>query len=465
MTAPDAGTVATAAARPSPSEPRPYRFPSFEIRELPNGLRLVVAQVAKLPVVTALAVVDAGAVCDMPGLEGLAPITARALIEGTRSMDGGELTARVEALGTALDAGADWDSAVVQITALATNLPAAFALFGEVLMAPAFPEREIERLKAERLAELLQLRAEPRGLADETFNRVVYTEGSRYGRPEGGDETSVAAITRADVERFHRERYNPATTTLILAGDISADDAEALVERTLGGWLGGAQPAPTPDATPAVHMRRAHLVAKSDAAQSELRVGHVGVPRTHPDYFPVTVMNAILGGLFSSRINLNLREEHAYTYGAHSGFDWRRSAGPFIVSTAVQSDVTDAATREILFEIDRMRAEPVTDAELSLATSYLDGVFPIRYETTSAIAGALANMIIYGLPEDYFSTYRERIRAVTTEQVLAAARDHLHADALQLVVVGDPAQVRAPLEALGFGPLTVYDTEGHEVES
>ena len=218
-------------------------------------------------------------------------------------------------------------------------------------------------------------------------------------------------------------------------------------------------------ATPAVRMRRAHLVAKGDAAQSELRVGHVGVPRTHPDYFPVTVMNAILGGLFSSRINLNLREEHAYTYGAHSGFDWRRSAGPFIVSTAVQSDVTDAATREILIEIDRMRAEPVTDAELSLATSYLDGVFPIRYETTAAIAGALANMVIYGLPEDYFSTYRERIRAVTTEQVLAAARDHLHADALQLVVVGDPAQVRAPLEALGFGPLTVYDTEGHAVGS
>jgi zinc protease len=461
MTAP---TETRSASRPAPSEPRPYRFPAFERRTLPNGLTLVVAPVRKLPVVTALAVIDAGAVCDQPGREGLAPITARALIEGTRSMDGAALTARIEALGSTLDAGADWDSAVVQMTALTSNFAAAFEILAEVLTSPAFPEGEIERLKAERLAELLQLRAEPRGLADETFNRVVYAEASRYGQPEGGSESSVSAIVRDDLERFHRDRYTPGTTTLIIAGDVSADEAEALATRVLGGWSGAAGPAPVPDASPSARLRRVHLVAKSDAAQSELRVGHVGMARTHPDYFPVTVMNAILGGLFSSRINLNLREEHAYTYGAHSGFDWRRSAGPFIVSTAVQSDVTDAAAREILREIDRMRAEPVTDAELSLATSYLDGVFPIRYETTAAIAGALSNMVIFGLPDDYFSTYREKIRDVTTEHVLAAARDHLHADALQLVVVGDPAQVRAPLDALAFGPTTVYDTEGRTIE-
>jgi zinc protease len=295
------------------------------------------------------------------------------------------------------------------------------------------------------------------------FNRFVYTEGSRFGRAEGGTEQSVAAITRDDLVRFHRARYTPATTTLVLVGDISAEDAEALVVRRLGGWSGGAGPSPTPDAAPAAGGRRVHLVAKEDAPQSELRIGHVGVPRSHPDYMSIVVMNAILGGLFSSRINLNLREEHAYTYGAHSGFDWRRAAGPFAVSTAVQSDVTAAAARETILEIDRMRAEPVSDAELSLATSYLDGVFPIRYETTAAIAGALAGMVIYELPDDYFTTYRERVRAVTAEQVLRAARDHLHADALQLVVVGDPLQIRAPLEELAFGPVTVYDAEGRAV--
>jgi zinc protease len=174
-------------------------------------------------------------------------------------------------------------------------------------------------------------------------------------------------------------------------------------------------------------------------------------------------MNALLGGLFSSRINLNLREAHAYTYGARSEFDWRRGAGPFVVSTAVKSDVTEAAAREILHEIDRMRAEPVRDDELSLATSYLDGVFPIRYETTAAIASALANLVVYGLPDDYFDRYRAAVRAVTVEAVRDAAVRHLHPDRLQLVVVGDPAVVRAPLDALAFGPVALHDATGESL--
>jgi zinc protease len=172
-------------------------------------------------------------------------------------------------------------------------------------------------------------------------------------------------------------------------------------------------------------------------------------------------MNAILGGLFSSRINLNLREVHAYTYGAYSHYDWRRGAGPFVVSTAVKSDVTDGATKEILHEIERMRDAEPSEEELSLATSYLDGVFPIRYETTSAIAGALASLSVYGLPDDYFDRYRDNIRAVTGADVLAAARQHLHPEILQLTVVGDPKAVRAPLERLDIGPTLVFDSEGH----
>jgi zinc protease len=172
-------------------------------------------------------------------------------------------------------------------------------------------------------------------------------------------------------------------------------------------------------------------------------------------------MNAVLGGLFNSRINLNLREVHGYTYGAFSSFLWRKQAGPFVVSTAVKSDITDAAAREILTEIDRMRAEPISADELSLATSYLDGVFPIRFETTSAIAAALGVLVLHKLPEDYYDRYRERVRALTVDQILSAARTYLHPDELQMVVVGDPAIVRAPLEALGFGKTTVYDTHGN----
>ncbi len=455
-----AGTAAPEAPpRPGAGAPRPYHFPDFERRALPNGLRLVVAPVHRLPLVSVVVVVDAGAASDPAGREGLAVLTARALVEGTASMDAVALVERVEGLGSALDSGADWDAAVVSLTALAPKLGDAFEVLADVLVRPAFPAREVDRLKGERLAELLHLRSEPRGLAEEALARAVYADGSRYARPEAGGEASVAALTEADVRAFHAARYHPAATTVIVAGDVTADAAEALVARTLGTWDGPAAPAPAPADAPASTTRRVHLVPKADAAQSEVRLGHVGVRRDTPDYFPLLVMNSILGGLFNSRVNMNLRERHGYTYGARSGFDWRRAAGPFTVESAVASDVTVAAAKEMLIEIDRIREEPVGADELSLATSYLDGVFPIRYETTAAIASALASAVVYGLPDDYFDAYRERVRGVTADDVRRVAREHLRPDALQLLVVGDAAAVQGPLEAFAFGPIVVHDVD------
>lgn len=450
----------TKAARPLPGPPREYQFPRFHRRRLGNGLELVVAPVTKLPIVTVAVIVNAGAVCDPAGREGLAQLAAKLLLEGTQTSDGAELTERFERLGATIDAEADWDAATITMTALAEHLPAALELLGEVLKTPAFRPREVARLKAERIAELLQLRAEPRGLADELFSRFLFRQSSRYARPEGGDEKCVEAIEREHLIAFYESRYLPGGTSVIVAGDITVDRAEALVRRALGDWESGTPPAMVGDDVPARTQRAVHIVAKPDAPQSELRIGHVGIPRNHPDFFPVNVMNAVLGGLFNSRINLNLREAHAYTYGAFSSFDWRRQAGPFVVSTAVKSDITDAAAREVLIEIDRIRAETISPDELSLATSYLDGVFPIRFETTAAIAAALSVLVIHGLPEDYYDRYRDRVRAITTEQILHAAQRYLHPEALQLVVVGDPAAIRAPLMGLGFGPITVYDALG-----
>lgn len=448
------------AARPLPGPPREYQFPRFHRRRLANGLELVVAPVTKLPIVTVAVVVNAGAVCDPAGREGTAQLAAKLLVEGTQTSDGAELTERFERLGATIDAEADWDSAAITMTALAEHLPAAMDLLGEVIRTPAFRPREVARLKAERIAELLQLRAEPRGLADELFARFLFRESSRYARPEGGDEKSVDAIQREHLIAFYESRYLPGATSVIVAGDITVDRADELVRRAVGDWKAGTPPALVGDDLPARTQRAVHIVAKPDAPQSELRIGHVGIPRNHPDFFPVNVMNAVLGGLFNSRINLNLREAHAYTYGAFSGFDWRRQAGPFVVSTAVKSDITDAAAREVLIEIDRIRAEAISPDELSLATSYLDGVFPIRFETTAAIAAALSVLVIHGLPDDYYDRYRERVRAITTEQILQAAQRYLHPDALQLVAVGDPAAIRAPLVGLGFGSVTIYDTLG-----
>lgn len=453
-------TAEPRASRPQPGPRRQYHFPRFERRRFENGLELIVSPVHKLPVVTVAAVFDAGAVCDPRGREGTAQLVAKLLLEGTERSEGAELTEQFERLGASIDAHADWDAAGVTMTVLAEHLPEAFSLLGEVIRTPAFRQRELERLKAERLAELLQLRAEPRGLADELFARFLYTPESRYARFEAGDEQSVQRIEREHLLGFYEARYLPAGTTVIVVGDIDVDRAEAIVQQALGDWSGGAPTRLVADDHPARQDRAVHLVAKADAPQSELRIGHVGIPRTHPDFFPVNVMNAVLGGLFNSRINLNLREAHGYTYGAFSVFEWRREAGPFVVHTAVRSDVTEAAAREILTEIDRMRAEAISAEELSLATNYLDGVFPIRFESTAAIAAALSVLALFRLPEDYYDTYREHVRAVSTQQVLEAAQRYLHPSALQMVVVGDPEAVRAPLEAMHFGPLSLYDVSG-----
>ena len=452
--------IVTAPPRPIPGPSREYHFPAFERLTLPNGLSVVVAEVSKLPVVTVLALVDAGATADPHGHEGVALLTARALAEGTEQSDGAELAERFERLGTALDTSADWDSTAIRITVTTERLSHALALLSEVIRSPSFPEREVERLRQERLAELLQQRTEPRGLADDMFGKFVYASDSRYAVPDGGTEATVGLIGRDAVRAFYRERYSASTTTLIIAGDVAVERAYGMVTEAFATWTGPTVRRPDVVDRPAMVTRTVHVVGKPDAPQSELRVGHVGVPRLHPDYFSIVVMNAILGGLFSSRINLNLREAHAYTYGAFSSFDWRRQAGPFTVSTAVRSDVTDASVHEILLEIDRLRESGVTDAELSLATSYLDGVFPIRFESTTAIATALASLVSYGLPDEYFDTYRSKIRSVTATDVLQAARTHLRPAQLQIVAVGDPTVVQSPLERLDVGPVLMYDAEG-----
>lgn len=461
----------TISGRPQPGKPRPYEFPSTERFTLGNGLRVIVARMPRLPLVSILAVVDAGASGDGAGNEGLASLTAAALAEGAAERDGPALAEAFERLGTGLESGAGWDDATVQLTVTPARLDDALALLADVLMAPRFADGDVARLKAERLAELLQEQVEPRGLADERFARVVYDESSRYARAAGGTPTSVRALDAAQVRAWHEARYSGATTTLIVTGDVTPERVRSLVERRLGAWSRPVQPMAAVVVRGAgcgvvlgegCGVRKVHVVSKADAPQSELRIGHVGLPRGHGDYFAAVVMNAVLGGLFGSRINLNLREVHAYTYGAHSAFDWRRAAGPFVVATAVKTEVTDAAVREILLEIDRIREAEVSMDEMELATKYLGGVFPIRYETTGAVAGALAMANVYGLNDDYFGTYRDRIAAVTPADVLAAARAHLHPDELQVLAVGDASAIEGPLAALQLGVLSVTNADDDE---
>ncbi len=448
----------TVAIRPVSGPSRDYRFPRFERVIVGNGINVIVAPVRKLPVVSVLAVIDGGAVDEASDKRGVAELTAQALREGTSNRDGLHLAMAFEELGTSLETGADWDTTVASMTLLKDHLPRAIELFGEVLTLPKFPEGEVERLRAERLAERMQILSEPRGLADEEFSRFIYADGSRYREPVAGSTASISGLSQSHVVDFYQRIFAPDAITIILTGDIGVDEGAGLVERSLGAWEGRRARREIRVDEQARRTRASRVVPKEHAAQSELRLGHVGVPRTNPDYFDIVVMNSVLGGLFSSRINLNLREEHGYTYGASSYFDWRRGSGPFVISTAVQSEVTGAAITETISEIERMQQEEIPEDELTLATSYLDGVFPIRYETTSSIASALANMVTFGLPEDYYDTYRGKIRSVTTAGVLHAAQKYVNMDELQILVVGDPSLVSPQVESIGIGPLSTRET-------
>jgi zinc protease len=443
--------------RPKSGPARRYHFPDFHDDVLPSGIRLVTAPVKKLPLATVLVVVDAGSVNEPRGKEGIASLTASGLLEGTSRFNGAEVAEKFEQLGSSLESGADWDSAFINITTLSDQLEEATRLLGDVISNPVFPEREIERLKAERLAEILQLETEPRGLADEKFSEFLYSPESRYSRPDEGSTESVNALSREDVGQFFRSNYRAGATTVIIAGDVTPERARVLVTDALQHWPSGSIRKPQLTTAARTKERRVHIVHKPDAPQSELRVGHVGLPRRHPDFFPTMVMNAVLGGLFGSRINLNLREVHGYTYGASSYYDWRRGAGPFVVSTAVESEVTSPALTEILLEIDRIRSDRISDEELSLARDYLEGVFPIRYETTAAIASALATLVIHDLPPDYYDTYRKNINNVSVDAVLEAAISHLHPPELQTVIVGDAKRIQGSLADSKFGELLVHN--------
>ena len=445
--------------RPLPGPPRPYRFPSFERITLPNGLELIVAPVRRLPLASIRFVLDVGARQEERDLAGIASVTAAALAEGTARLDGAALAEEFERLGGSLSSFGTWDSTHVRTTVLSARLQPALALLTEVIRTPGLAPREVGRLKDERLAELLELKAEPRGLADERFASSLYRRSSRLSLQEGGSERTVSSVTVEACRLWHAQQFAPAVTALVIAGDVDVDQVVRLANDYLADWNAVEPPAAAVDDLPARDSRSVSVLDRPGAPQSELRLGHVGLPRLHPDYFDVVVMNAILGGVFNSRINLNLRERNAFTYGAFSSFEWRRDAGPFVVSSAVATAVTAAAIREVILELARMQSGPPTGDELTLSTSYLDGVFPIRFETTDAIAGALANLRTMRLPDDYYDTYRERVRSVTADGVARAAQQHLHLDQLQVLAVGDREQVEPMLGDLQLGPVSVISDD------
>jgi predicted Zn-dependent peptidase len=449
------------ATRPTPGEPRPYEFPPFERARLSNGLAVLTVHLPGRPLVGASLILRNGAV-DEPADEGGGTVlSARALTEGSERHDAIALVEATERLGASLHADAGWDAYSVGVEVPATRLAPALELLAEVVAHPTFPESEVERIRDERLNDILQARADARRRVEEAFAATVYTPSSPYHRAAAGTRATVAGVDRDRLRAAWLRGVDPATMTLIVAGDLTGLDPVRLAEGLMGGWArssGAGRPGAI-TAVSALDGRRLVIVDKPGAPQTEIRVGHVGLPRRIADFHAVAVMGAILGGLFNSRLNMKLREEKGYTYGAHAGFELRRAAGPFSARAAVNTEVTAAALADLVAELERMRSERVSEAELRAARDYLIGVFPLRFETPGPIIGALQGMVVHELPDDELATYRKHVEAVSADDVLTAARAHLDLERVAAVMVGDASAIAGGLETAGFGPAQVVRDE------
>jgi zinc protease len=450
------------ATRPTPGTPRPYDFPAVERFQLSNGLRVIVANLPGRPLVSASLVLRNGAADEPPAHAGATVMAARALSEGTARYDAIALVEASERLGASLHADAGWDAMSVSVDVPAARLGPALELLTEVALHPTFPESEIERLRDERLNDLLQAQADPRRRADEAFAATIYESAAPYHRPAAGTRETVGELTPGRLRAAYERGLDPARSALIVGGDLTGIDVRELAERLLGGWgpgVGASTSGRIVDAG-AVRERFVRVVHRPGAVQTEIRIGHVGAPRRIDDFHALSVMGAILGGLFNSRLNMKLREEKGYTYGAGAGFDLRRASGPFSARAAVNTEVTVPAVADFLAELDRIRDAAVTASELKAARDYLVGVFPLRFETPGPIVGALSGLMIHELPDDELGRYRPAIEAVGADDVLAAARSRIHPDRAAIVLVGDADAFGEALEAVGFGPVTVERDTG-----
>jgi len=444
---------------PGPGPLRPFHFPAVHRRRLPNGLGIMVAENHAFPVATLDVMVPSGGLAEPEDRGGTASLTAGLLESGAGDRDAAGIADAVDALGLALETGTSWDTSLAGFTSLTSRIEAGMEILADLVLRPTFPEREVARIRDERLAGLAQRRADPSSVADELVTRFCFPEGHPFGRRLGGPERALRALTPEDVRAFHGAFYVPEGAWLCAAGDVTVDRVTELAERWFGGWKGAPPPARTPDTPDRFGETTIVLAHRPGSVQSEVRVGHVGIPRAADDFFPVTVMNAVLGGVFSSRLNLNLRERLGYTYGASSSFGLRKLPGTFLVSSAVQSDKTAHAVSEMLRDVRQMQDELAPRAEVADAAGYLAGIFPLQLQTTDGLAGKLSTLAVYGFPDDYFDHYRDRLLAVTPDEVREAARRRLHPDRAAVVVVGDAEELRGPLEELGIGPVQVVDAD------
>jgi len=439
---------------PSLGPERPFRFPEIHRKTLANGLRVWTVEHRQVPLIALLALVPVGASSDPSGRPGLAAITGDMLDEGAGDRSALEVNEALGRIGAQLDLEVGHDATVLALTTLQRYLTRGLELIRDMLVRPRFEQREFDRVRDLRLNRLLQMKDMPPALADRAFTQLLY-RNHPYGHLPIGSEGALRSLVLRDIGAFHRRAFAPSRTTVIAVGDASHDELGAAVAAAFEGWTMEADdtiadPATFPD--PPAPTSRLAMVHRAGAAQSELRIGHVALPRRSPDYHAALVGNMILGGQFVSRINMNLREDKGYTYGARTAFEFRRAGGPFVLHASVQSDATAEAIREALGEIRAIRGErPITRSELELGRASLTRGYPRSFETADQVARGAAQLALYELPDDYFSTFIPKVLALDEADVTAAIVKHIDPARLLSVVVGDREKLMTGLKALELG--------------
>ncbi len=442
---------------PAPGPPAPLRLPAIQKLTLSNGIPVLFIETHKVPLVEVRVVVRAGAASDPKGKAGLAQMAAEMLDRGAGRRSALEISDAVDHLGADLSAGAGWDDTTVRVNVPSERLGQALEILADVVLRPGFPEEELKRVRKELLTELLQWRDEPVALARVAFARALYGNHP-YGRVTEGSERSVRGITRADLVRFHSSFFQPGNATIVAAGDLTAPDLLARLEEAFGSWSGTAARPPVVGAAAQVRGRPVWLIDVPQASQSEIRFGRVGPPRSTPDYFPLVVANTVLGGSFTSRLNQNLREQHGYTYGAGSWFDFRLSTGPFFAAAAVQTDKTAASLSEFFKELEGIR-RPIGEEELARARNYVALRYPAGFETTGQLAAKLEEKVLFDLPDDYFATSMDQVTKVTPSDFARVTARYIDPRSVVVIVVGDRKKIEPGIRALKLGPVRVFSVD------
>jgi len=464
---PTYGTMASSVDRsalPEPGAPPTARFPELQRATLSNGLEIVLAQRNAVPVVNLRLMVDAGYAADQFGRPGTASLALDMLDEGTESRNALQISDELALLGASLGTGSNLDVSTVSFSALYENLERSLDLFADVVLNPAFPEEDFRRLQRQRIAQIRQEKVQPFGMALRVFPALLYGEDHAYGSPMtgSGTEASVQQITRGDLQQFHRTWFRPNNATLIVVGATTMNEIRPLLERRFRAWTKGDVPhknLATVDQRPSSSV---YIMDRPGAIQSVIFAGHVAPPKANDIEIPIEVMNTILGGDFSSRINMNLREDKHWSYGAGSIVWDARGQRPFIVYAPVQSDKTKESLAEIAKELQGTQGDqPFTEAELAFAKNTRTLTLPGSWETANSVAGSIADIVRFGLDDRYYETYPARVRALTVRQVQQAAESVIKPDRVVWVVVGDKAKIAAGIRALGFGPMYEIDGDGN----